>query len=316
MSAPWIVLNALVMRADTAPDEGTRSTRPGYFVNRDGTGVGDPDSRDTTPALADTPQREWEAYDAYWRKVHGPKLIHDEGGADTITPLLVFYLQQHRLPSGPTSSDTLPYPAQVGDDGLLVTDPHARVAVYQRPRFDGMAQLAFANKADLFSFFDATGTAGKYSTKVVPDEKVFIKGFSFHISEEHVVKESDVGRRDPVLLIKSHTRHPSLSRDAFRELWRGSHAEFALSLDASAEWVRRYAQLHNVSLPGDPIYDADGDGIDGVSVLSFANMNDLEDFLASEDYAEIARDERDFCRAEFYTALNHVIRDASGDARP
>lgn len=309
MSAPWIVLAGLVMRADSTADEERRTPRAGYFVNRAGQGVCDPGVEDTTPALAATPAREWEAFDAYWRKTHGPKLIHDEGPEDEVTPLLRFYLQQHRIPSGPTSDDALPYTAQVGDDGLLVSDPEARVRPYARPRFDGLAQLAFGDRADLFRFFDADGGLGKYTNKVVPDEKVFIKGLAFQLCEEHVVIESPASRRDPVLLIKNHVRHPSLSRDTFRELWRGSHAELIASLPEAGEVVRRYTQLPNVGRPVDPIYDEVGDAIDGVSVMAFANMNDLEEFLGGESYAEIARDERDFCSSEYYTAINYVIRD-------
>lgn len=307
MSAPWIVLQAMVNRADSSPDEAGRATRPGYLANRAGQGIHDPGVSDQTPAFCERPQLEWEAFDEYWRKTHGPKIIHNEGDGDDATALLVFYLQQHRLPGGPTSAQAPPYPAKLGDDGMLVPDPAARAVPYGRPRFDGIAQLAFASKAALLRFFDAEG---KYGTKIVPDEAVFIKGFAFNLCEEHVILESEATRRDPIVLIKNHVRHPALSRATFRESWRGSHADLVRGLAETKQAIRRYAQLHNVSDPDDAFYDEAGDRFDGTTLMSFANMNDLEDFLGSASYREIEADESDFCaESDFYTAINYVVRD-------
>lgn len=308
-SAPLTVINALVQRADSSPAAAGRAARPRYNVNRAGEGVEEPDTADRTLALSSEPQLEWEAYDEYWRKVHGPKILHAEGPEDRQTPLLQYYLQQHRLPAGPSSEQAPPYSARPGTDGRLVRDPAARCEPPLRPAFDGLAQLAYRSKQDLESFFDVG--PGKYGEKIVPDEAVFLRGFAFHVAEEHVVIEGD-GRRDPVILIRLHVRQPALSRAEFRGRWMAQHAELLRGLPATRRFVRRYAQLVNVSAAGDRLYDPAGDRYDGLGVLSFANMNDCEDFLGSEDYARLRTDEGEFAaETTFFTAINFVIRDAT-----
>ena len=51
---------------------------------------------------------------------------------------------------------------------------------------------------------------------------------------------------------------------------------------ATAEYVRRYAQLHPF---GSTQEDPEGSKIDGISVLAFACLNDAEDYLVTADYA-------------------------------
>lgn len=308
MNAPLHVLNALVVRADTLPPEGARRARSRYSVNRAGEGIEDPDVRDRTLALTSQPQLEWEAFDAYWRKIHGPKILHQDTADDRQTRLLAYYLQQHRVPGGPTSDDTLPYAAPLAEDGRLPRDPAARCAPYQRPAWDGIAQLGFRSRADLEGFFDVG--PGKYGERIVPDEAVFIRGFGFHIAEEHLVLQRGDRRRDPIILIKTHVRNADLDRESFRGRWMAQHASLVAGTRGDAALLRRYAQLVNVSRPGDRLYDPDGDRFDGVSVMSFANINDVETFLASEAYAGIRADEVEFAaESPFFTALNYVIRD-------
>lgn len=307
-AAPLIVLNALVIRADSTPKSDLRAARPRYNVNRSGQGIEDEGTTDRNLALTDKPQLEWEAYDEYWRKTHGPKILHPEGTPDTITPLLMFYLQQHRLPGGPCSENAPPYSARPGADGRLVADPAAQCAPYRRPAWDGLAQLAYRTQADVATFFDAG--PGKYGEKIVPDEAVFLRGFGFHLAEEHVVLQNGDRRRDPIIMIKTHVRAPGTTRADFRAYWRGAHADLIASLPQAKGVIRRYVQLHNISVPTDKLYDPVGDRFDGVTTMSFANMNEIEDFLASPEYQRVAADERKFAaESDYYTAINYVIRD-------
>lgn len=310
ISSPLIVLNALVVRADSQPPEAIRRARPRYNVNRAGQGIEEAGVENRVLALTDKPQLEWEAFDEYWRKIHGPKILHVDGPEDRQTGLLTYYLQQHRIPGGPTSDRAPPYLAPVGDDGRLVADPAVRCRPYQRPAWDGIAQLGFRSKQDLAAFFDVA--AGKYGRKIVPDEAVFIRGFGFHVTEEHVVVAGD-RRREPVVLLKTHVRNPGLSRAQFRGRWMAQHAELVTHVARQSGLVKRYAQLVNISVAGDQLYDPVGDRFDGVGAMSFANMNDIEDFLGSEDYAGIRADEAEFAlESAYFTALNYVIRDVSG----
>ncbi len=308
MSSPLIVLNALVVRADSQAPAGHRQARPGYNVNRAGQGIEDAEVEDRCLALTDRPQLEWEAFDEYWRKVHGPKILHVDGAADHQTELLTTYLQQHRVPSGPTSERPVPYRALTDQEGRLVTDPARHCGSYQRPPWDGIAQLGYRSRQDLEAFFNLG--PGKYGNKIVPDEAVFIRGFGFHLAEEHVVLQRGDRRRDPIILIKTHVRNPELTRAQFRGYWMAQHAELVVRATPGAELVRRYAQLVNISVPGDKLYDSVGDRFDGISVISFANMNDVEDYLASTAYAAVQADEAEFAReSAYFTAVNYVIRD-------
>ena len=306
---PLIVLMALVQRGDSLPADDVRRSRVRYNVNASGEGIEDPGVTDRVLAMTGVPQLEWEAFDEYWRKVHGPKILFEEGpeGKDKITQLLKYYLQQHRLPGGPTSSYAPPYLAKTGTDGHLVPDPSAQVAEYQRPPFDGVAQLAFHTKDDVKAFFDIG--PGKYSDKIVPDEAVFIRGFAFHLAEEHIVVNIGDGRRDPIILLKLHTRKPEISRAAFLQRWGGSHAERVQLLQTNGV-IKRYAQFHNVGRREDGLFDEVGNCYDGSAAWSFANMNELEAFLASDAQAEIAQDEFEFCaETSYFTAINYVICD-------
>ena len=307
-AVPLIVLNALVLRADSTPPEGLRAARPRYNVNRAGQGIEDPGTTERVLALSDRPQFEWEAFDEYWRKVHGPKILHADGPDDAQTPLLRFYLQQHRIPSGPSTEYAPPYDARPGADGRLVRDPAARCTPLVRPAWDGLAQLAFRTKEDAARFFDLG--PGKYGEKIVPDEAVFLRGFGFHLAEEHVIVARGDQRRDPIVMIRCHTRRAATSRAEFRARWLGAHAALVASLAASR--MKRYVQLHNVSSAAERLYDPIGDRYDGIAIQAFANMNDLEEYLGSEAYRRVADDERAFAgETSFFTALNYVIKDVT-----
>lgn len=303
-----LVLNAFVLRADSSAPEPGRAARPGYNVNRAGEGVEAPDTRDRSLALTARPQLEWEAFDEYWRKTHGPKILHVDGPDDRETGLLRYYLQQHRIPGGPCTGQAPPYAAGAGADGLLPTDPAARCVPYRRPEWDGLAQLGFRDRAALAAFFG--GSPCKYADKIVPDETVFLRGFAYHVAEEHVIVQRGERRRDPIVLLRLHSRAPALSREQFRGRWMAQHAALVRGLAAAGAPIRRYAQLVNVGSPGLPLFDEEGDRIDGVGVYSFANMNDCEDFVAGDGHASIAADEAAFAAAtSFFTTLNYVIVD-------
>lgn len=307
MHEPLLVLNALTVRADTSPPADTRVARPRYNVNRAGEGIEDDGVTDRRLALCDSPQLEWEAYDEYWRKTHGPKILHAEGAADAQTPLLQYYVQQHRLPAGPCSGHAPPYAPGADAEGRLPRDPAARCTPHRRPAWDGMAQLGYRNREALERFFDAG--PGKYGDKIMPDEAVFLRGFGFHVAEEHVVVQRGDRRRDPIVLLKLHTRNPELSREAFRGRWMAQHAGLLRELTAGFP-LRRYAQLVNISRADERLYDPIGDRIDGIGVYAFANMNDCEDFVAGDQHAALLADEAEFAAdTSFFTTLNYVIRD-------
>ncbi len=302
------VLLAFAIRADSLPPNGHRVARPRYNVNRAGQGIEDPGVTDRRLALAADPQLEWESFDEYWRKVHGPKILHQDGASDEQTQLLCYYLQQHRVPGGPSSGFAPPYRPPLGADGRLSANPVEQLQPHRRPAWDGLAQLGYRNKDELYRFFSAA--PGKYADKIMPDEALFIRGFAFNLAEEHIVLTSATWRRDPLVLLTLHIRNPELTRAQFRGRWMAQHAELMRETAASIGGLRRYAQLVNVSEPDDQVYDALGDRFDGVGALSFASMNDVEDYLASDIYRRIRDDEIQFAAdSQFFTTLNYVIKE-------
>lgn len=308
MTKPLLVLNAFVVRADSSPPAGDRRARPGYNVNRAGQGTEDPGVADRALGMSPAPQFEWEAFDAYWRKIHGPKILFPDGPADRQTALLHYYLQQHRIPAGPCSEHAPPYVAPLDAEGRLPRHPADECPPFTRPLFDGLAQLGYRSREDLEGFFATNGT--KYGEKIMPDEAVFIRGFGFHVAEEHVVAQRGDRRRDAIILLKLHQRAAGSTREQFRGRWMAQHADLVRRHPLAQLLVRRYAQLVNVSQPGDKLYDPVGDRYDGVGVYSFANMNDCEDFIAGEAHNALVEDEQLFAPdTSFFTALNYVICD-------
>ncbi len=306
MMSPLIVINAFAIRADSLPPAGTRVARPGYNVNRAGLGIEEAATQDRILALVAKPQLEWEAFDEYWRKVHGPKILHVDGPDDRATGLLSYYLQQHRVPSGPTSERIPPYRAILDADERLVRDPAPTCAPFARPIWDGIGQLGFRTVQDLEAFFTST----KYGEKIVPDEAVFIRGFGFHVAEEQVVLQIGQRRRDPIILLKMHVRNAELTRPQFRGFWMAQHADLIRRVPAAHYGIRRYAQLVNISKPTDRFYDPVGDRYDGMTAMSFADMTGLEEFLGSDDYCAIREHETEFAReTTFFTAINYVMTD-------
>ena len=303
---PLIVLPALVVRCDTTPDTAIRVSRPGYCVNVNGQAILDPSASPKVPALESEAELRFEAFDQYWRKVHGPKIIHVDGPSDHATQVLMRYEQQHRVTSGPSSAFHPPYLPEVDATGLLITDPHAHVPAYDRPSFDGLAQLAFASKADFFTFF-GVNPGDKYHDKIQPDEKVFLKGFAFNISQEFLIIP-DRETRNPIIFVETHKRKPSFTRAQFQDYWLDVHAHLVVSQPLVRRLVKRYAQLHNISVPTDAFYDPIGDQFDGITVMSFANPTDLENFLTSSTYARIVADENVFiAKSDYFTAINYII---------
>jgi hypothetical protein len=261
--------------------------------------------RQNTPyPLASDPDDYWEAYDEYWRKIHGPRVLHVDGAQDRVTDLFVRYEQQHRLPSGPTSGWALPYDAPTDGHGILLADPAAGLVPHARPRFDGIAQLAFTTFDDLVTFRDSE----KYGAKIAPDDRFFLSKLTIMIAEEITsVTRSDLPA--PILLARLHQRRTGSTREEFRARWKGEHARMLLSSGAAKRHVRRYAQLSAITMEAEGgSWNREGDIIDGLTMMRFSTPEDVEAYL--DESGDIAQDEASFTDGpEYFTALTHVMRD-------
>jgi hypothetical protein len=258
-----------------------------------------PNWRAGTLALEGDPDIAFEHWDEYWRKVHGPKFAWDEPGSSSAKVLR--YDQVHRVSSGPSSGFPLPYRAMVDEDGRLPSDPWKRVPAFKRPRWDGLAYIAYAEQDDI----EATLGQEKFAKRIIADEQTAFRMVTREITREHILMPSE-RHRDPISLVKIHMRRPELSRDEFQRRLLGEHADLVLAQGATRELVRRYAQLHNI---GSTQADPEGTKIDAVSILSFACMNDVEDYLLHPDHAviEASEDALTGDGSEWWTAVNYSV---------
>lgn len=135
-------------------------------------------------------------------------------------------------------------------------------------------------------------------------EQVAFRMVTREVAREHITIPS-ARHRDPVSLVKIHRRRPDLSREAFQERWPKAHADLVAGKAAAGAFVRRYAQRHPF---GSTQADPKGSKIDGITVLSFASLNDVEDYLVTADYAAIeaaAAEPADPAASEFWTAVHY-----------
>ncbi|NYD92086.1 EthD domain-containing protein [Sphingomonas melonis] len=295
---PLIVTPTFVSRVDATP-RGDRPQDAGSAKSRHGHEVHLPDWRPHALAIEGDPNLAFEHWDEYWRKVHGPKFAWDEPGSSS--ELVVRYDQLHRIASGPSSAFPPPYRAMVDDHGLLPADPWQRVPAFDRPRWDGLAYIAYAEEADI----ERTLGQDKFAKRIIADEQTAFRMVTREITREYILIPSE-RHRDAVSLVKIHMRRPELSREAFQQRLLHDHARLVMAQPATGEFVRRYAQLHTI---GSTQKDPEGSKIDAVSIFAFASMNDVEDFLVSGDAATIAAAEAELIGegSEWWTALNYSV---------
>lgn len=298
-TAPLIVTPTFLTRADSTP-RAARPMDPGSTRGQHGQAIENPDAEPTEIALEADPNLSYERWDEYWRKVHGPKFAYEEPGTDN-EPVLR-YDQVHRFAGGPSSYFRPPYLAMVEADGKLVSDPYAQVPPYHRPHWDGFAYIAYAAEADINRVLKQP----QYDERIIADEQTAFRLVTREITREYILLPSPQ-HRDPISLVKIHYRRPELSREAFQARLLDHHAALVIARPATHAYVRRYAQLHNI---GSTQPDPEGSLIDAISVLSFASVNDVEDYLATDDYLAIEADEATFIdleRSEFWTGLNYSV---------
>jgi len=175
------------------------------------------------------------------------------------------------------------------------------VPPFRRPRWDGFAYIAYAEQADI----EKTLGQEKFGQRIVADEQVAFRMVTREITREYILIPS-ARHRDPISLVKIHVRRPDLSREEFQRRMLAEHAPRVLAQAATQGLVRRYAQLHNI---GSTQKDPEGSRIDAVSVFAFASLNDVEDYLVSEDHAVIEASEHGLAGAgsEWWTGINYSV---------
>jgi hypothetical protein len=298
-TAPLIVTPTFVSRTDATPEH-QRAHDAGSGVDKDGKEVRHPDQHPERLALEPNLNLAFEHWDEYWRKVHGPKFAYEEPG--TSNDLVVRYDQVHRIASGPSSAFRPPYRAQTVADGRLQPEPARHVPTYHRPDWDGFAYIAYGQQADI----EKTLSQAQYAERIIADEQTAFRMVTRELAREYILIPSAT-HREPISLVKLHFCKPGVSRQAFQDAWLHGLADEVMVKAATQAYVKRYVQLHPF---GSSQEDPEGSKIDGISVFSFATLNDAEDFVASRDWADLEAAESAFTDAErsnFWTAINYVV---------
>lgn len=305
-SEPLTVLFSLLSRADNSPLESRRLGK-GHTSNSFGASTQDSACESSAISFENNPNISFEHWGEYWRKVHGVRFTHVEEDDDRSLERLLRYDQLHRFAPGPTSSDAPPYWAPADVDGKLWPTAIGHIERYRRPRWDGVAYLNFACLEDIGTVF----ANDRIRTKILPEDQAMFRDIAPVLARQHVVIPSASGK-DPVTLIKLHVRRKEESRESFQKWWRGEHANFVNQQSGAHETIKRYVQLHNIGpqQEGEPFYHPEAAAIDGVSLMAFACLSDLEDFLLSSANAEILAHESmktDQDASEYWTTVGFVI---------
>jgi hypothetical protein len=301
---PLTVLCSLLSRADNTP-LAERRRADGHVLDHAGNAIADPATDATANAFEGNPNLNFEHWGEYWRKVHGVRFIHAEEADDRSLERLLRYDQLHRFAPGPTHTDAPPYRAPVDAQGRLWPTVIGHVEAYRRPRWDGIAYLSFAGPEDIAVVLDNA----RVREKILPEDRAIFRDIAPVLARQYVIVPSATGF-DAVTLVKLHVRDPAISREAFQQWWLHEHAPLAAA--QSKDWTRRYVQLHNIgpTEPGEPLYHPQASTIDGVTLMSFVSVDDLEDFLRSPEYKAIAEDEArrtDVAASEWWTTIGMVL---------
>lgn len=301
---PLTVLFSLLSRADNTP-LAERRRADGHVLDHAGNVIADPAADASANAFEGNPNLNFEHWGEYWRKVHGVRFIHADEPDDHSLERLLRYDQLHRFAPGPTHTDAPPYRAPADARGKLWPTVIGHIEAYRRPRWDGIAYLNFAGPEDIAVVL----ANARVREKILPEDQAIFRDIAPILSRQFIIVPSAAGN-EAITLVKLHSRAESVSRETFQRWWLHEHAPLAAAKIGA--WVKRYVQLHNIgpTEPGQPFYHPQTRNIDGVTLMNFASVNDLEDFLRSAEYKLIAEDEERMGNAEaseWWTAIGIVL---------
>jgi hypothetical protein len=263
-----------------------------------------------TNASEPDPNLSIETWGDYWRKVHGPRFLHpDEADDRTTISRLLRYDQIHRVASGPTSLNPPPYRPPLDADGRLFETIVGHVEPYRRPQWDGVAYLNFGGLDDLGAVLGAE----RVRRKILPEDQAIFRDLGPVLARQFIIMPNTAGD-DSIVLIKTHIRRDDLDRETFQRRWLHDHAELVVGQADTQRLVKRYVQLHNIGpiTEGVPFFHPVASRIDGVTLMAFASMKDVESFLLSDGHAAIDEAERSIAIAdasEYWTGLTFTVID-------
>ncbi|PHM44803.1 hypothetical protein Xmau_01517 [Xenorhabdus mauleonii] len=302
---PLTVVCSFLSRADDTPLT-ERSRADGHVLDHNGHVVADPAQNPADNALEGEPNINFEHWGEYWRKVHGVRFIHPETDSDTdILDKLIRYDQLHRLAAGPTQEDSVPYRVPADENRKLWPTVIGHIAPYNRPAWDGIAYLNFLNEDDIPLLLGSD----RVLQKILPEDQTIFRDIAPLLSKQYIIIPSEFGN-EAITLVKTHKRNTNISRSEFQAWWLGEYADEILNHNKNTKIIKRYVQLHNIgpTEKGQPFYHKYSSSLDGVSLLSFSNINDLEDYLRSPAYQNvIALETSNNMQTEYWTSASITL---------
>lgn len=303
------MLFGFLSRADATPlDE--RSRGDSHLLDRNGQIIVDPGADPTDNALEFNPNLNFEKWGEYWRKVHGVRFLHPDEAEDRMTiDRLLRYDQIHRLGPGPTSLNPPPYRPPLDATGKLFDTTIGHVEPYRRPTWDGVAYLAFASIDDLGTVLGSD----RVRRKILPEDRAIFRDLAPVLARQFVLVPNPAGD-DAFILVKTHVRRDGLDRETFQRLWLNDHARVVIEQPDARRLVKRYVQLHNIGpeTEGQPFFHPATSRVDGVTVMAFASMRNVETFLLPDSHAAIEEAERAISvpeAGEYWTGATLTIVD-------
>ncbi|KMJ45756.1 hypothetical protein AB204_07405 [Xenorhabdus khoisanae] len=281
---PLTVVCSFLSRADDTPLS-ERSRADGHVLDHNGNFIIDPSETPSDNAFEGKSNINFEHWGEYWRKVHGIRFIHSETNEDASSlDKLIRYDQLHRLVAGPTQTDTVPYSIPVDESGKLWSTVIGHIQAYNRPNWDGIAYLNFASKDDILALLSSE----RVIQKILPEDKTIFRDIAPLLSKQYIIIPSNHGN-EAITLVKTHKRRSNIGRIEFQEWWLGEYAAEVYKQNEKTKIIKRYVQLHNIGPieEGQPFYHKYTSSLDGVSLLSFSSINDLEDYLRSPSYQDL-----------------------------
>lgn len=306
---PLTVIFSFLSRADTTPLD-QRSRAAGHVFGKDGNVLADPAADPADNAFESDPNLNFEKWGDYWRKVHGVRFLHaDEADDQKVINRLLRYDQIHRFAPGPTNLTPLPYLPPLNSEGQLLDTIVGHVEPYRRPQWDGVAYLNFANTDDLGAVLGSQ----RVRTKILPEDQAIFRDLAPILARQYIIIPN-VAANDSIVLVKTHVRRDGLDRETFQRQWLNDLSNLVVEQPETGRLVKRYVQLHNIGPVevGSPLFHPATSRVDGVTLMAFASVKDVETFLQSESYAEIKKAEQaiaDDNASEYWTGITLTVVD-------
>ncbi|MFD7136453.1 hypothetical protein [Streptomyces sp. NPDC059894] len=312
-SRPSAMFPILIARSDDSAPDDRRERSEGSVIDRQGKPIERPDLTPSLNALEGNPNLMFEHWDEFWRKVHGPRVVHRDTAEDSMIEGVSNYHQIHRLAGAPSSAFPPPYEPLVDSTGLLYPHVWDKVPPYVRPAYDGLVYWAAPTTEALIP----VGYSRQAVEKINHEGNLFNRGSAGSLSAEYVIVPTEEAALPPVCTVKIHHRRAGEQHELQERLLRW-HSDVIKDGELARRLVRRFAYIFTINKSADePFYSERGVEVDAISVTYFRNMGDCETYYGSDEYRAVAQQEAEFLdteRSEWWTGIVYPLIDVVSEA--